>query len=104
MLLPMQHHDEFQDTHRAAPPDAANDDDRWRHARGWALVLSIAFVARSADNAQLARGRSPHPRRRAHLGEGLQVRGRAGSIRLARQRSTAAIRRRGRSARSRVPR
>lgn len=54
MLLPAQHHDEFQDAYRAAAPDAADDDDHWRRAQGWALVPSIAFVAHSVDNAQLA--------------------------------------------------
>jgi hypothetical protein len=54
MLLPAQQHDAFQDVYRAAAPDAADDEDRWRRARGWALVLSIAFLAHSADNAQLA--------------------------------------------------
>ncbi len=54
MLLPARHRDAFQDAYRAAAPDAADDDDRWRRARGWALVLSIAFLAHSADNTQLA--------------------------------------------------
>lgn len=54
MLLPAQQHDAFQDAYRAAAPDAADDEDRWRRARGWALALSIAFLAHSADNAQLA--------------------------------------------------
>jgi hypothetical protein len=29
------------------------DDDIWVRARGWALTLSLAFLAHSADNPQL---------------------------------------------------
>jgi hypothetical protein len=31
-----------------------DDDHLWQRARGWAVVLSLAFVAHSADNPQLA--------------------------------------------------
>ena len=54
MLLPAACHYAFRDAYRAAAPDAVDDDDRWRRARGWALALSIAFLAHSADNPQLA--------------------------------------------------
>ena len=54
MQLPAAHHAAFQNAYRAATPDAAHDDHRWTRARGWALALSTAFLAHSADNPQLA--------------------------------------------------
>ncbi len=54
MMLPLADHAAFRTAYRAAIPDAGDDDDRWARARGWALALSIAFLAHSADNPQLA--------------------------------------------------
>jgi aminoglycoside phosphotransferase (APT) family kinase protein len=53
MLLPAEHHDAFRNTYRDAASRAA-DDDIWVRARGWALTLSLAFLAHSADNPQLS--------------------------------------------------
>jgi aminoglycoside phosphotransferase (APT) family kinase protein len=41
---------------RAVLRDAAGDidDDTWRRARGWALALSLAYIANSANHPQLA--------------------------------------------------
>lgn len=54
MLLPAELHDVFQDAYRAAGRSELDDVDLWARARGWALVLSLAFLAHSADNPQLA--------------------------------------------------
>jgi aminoglycoside phosphotransferase (APT) family kinase protein len=52
MLLPAEYHDAFQNAYRAAGEHAA-DDNSWTRARGWALALSLVFLAHSADNPQL---------------------------------------------------
>jgi aminoglycoside phosphotransferase (APT) family kinase protein len=49
MLLPTGCHDAFWGAYRAASGHAAGDGGRAR-ARGWALALSLAFLAHSADN------------------------------------------------------
>jgi len=54
MLLPAEHHDAFRNIYRTAASHAV-DDDIWVRARGWALTLSLAFLAHSADNPQLSR-------------------------------------------------
>jgi aminoglycoside phosphotransferase (APT) family kinase protein len=53
MLLPTECHDVFQNAYRAAGQYAA-DGSIWARARGWALALSLVFLAHSADNPQLA--------------------------------------------------
>ncbi|SIM50621.1 aminoglycoside phosphotransferase family protein [Micromonospora cremea] len=53
MLLPAECHGAFQDAYRAANEYAAHDDT-WARARGWALALSLAFLAHSADNPLMA--------------------------------------------------
>jgi aminoglycoside phosphotransferase (APT) family kinase protein len=53
MMLPAKHHDAFRHTYRNAASHTA-DDDIWVRARGWALTLSLAFLAHSADNPQLS--------------------------------------------------
>lgn len=53
MLLPAECHGAFRDAYRAAGEDAAGDGT-WTRARGWALALSLAFLANSADGPQLA--------------------------------------------------
>ena len=53
MLLPADYHGAFQSAYRGAGQDAASDDI-WTRARGWALALTLAFLAHSADNPQLA--------------------------------------------------
>ena len=53
MLLPAGCHDAFRDAYRAAgahPVDAVT----WARARAWALALSLAFLAHSADNPLIA--------------------------------------------------
>jgi aminoglycoside phosphotransferase (APT) family kinase protein len=49
MLLPAEHHGAFQDAYRAASVYAAGGE-LWVRARGWALALSLVFLAHSADN------------------------------------------------------
>lgn len=53
MLLPRDCHGAFADAYRAASQNAATDD-LWARARGWALALSLAFLANSADNEEIA--------------------------------------------------
>jgi len=53
MLLPAECHDAFRDAYRAAGQDAAGAETCAR-ARGWALALSLAFLANSADNPMIA--------------------------------------------------
>jgi len=53
MLLPARYHDDFRGAYRAAGQHAASDDT-WARARGWALALSVAMLANSADNPQIA--------------------------------------------------
>ena len=53
MLLPAECHGAFRDTYRAAGGHAAGDGG-WARARGWALALSLAFLAHSADNPLIA--------------------------------------------------
>jgi hypothetical protein len=48
MLLPARSHATFRQAYGNA------DADLWTRARGWALVLSLAFLAHSADNALIA--------------------------------------------------
>ena len=53
MFLPARHHHEFRAAYHAASghPDS---DDTWARARGWALALSLAILAHSADNPLMA--------------------------------------------------
>src|SRR5215472_401941 len=53
MLLPAGYHPAFRDAYRAAAQHPAGDD-MWARARGWALALSLVFLAHSADNPLLA--------------------------------------------------
>ncbi|GII33948.1 aminoglycoside phosphotransferase family protein [Planotetraspora mira] len=53
MLLPADCHDAFQNAYRAAA-EYVPDDHIWARARGWALALSLAFLAHSADNPLIA--------------------------------------------------
>ena len=53
MLLPAECHDAFRDAYRAAGQHSAGAD-MWARARGWALALSLAFLANSADNPMIA--------------------------------------------------
>lgn len=53
MLLPADCHDAFRHAYLAAGKHAASDGI-WARARGWALALSLVFLAHSADNPQLA--------------------------------------------------
>jgi aminoglycoside phosphotransferase (APT) family kinase protein len=53
MLLPAGCHDAFTGAYRAASGHAAGDGG-WARARGWALALSLAFLAHSADNPLIA--------------------------------------------------
>jgi aminoglycoside phosphotransferase (APT) family kinase protein len=53
MLLPAACHPAFRDAYRAAARHPAGDD-MWARARGWALALSLVFLAHSADNPLLA--------------------------------------------------
>ena len=53
MLLPAEFHGAFRDAYRAASGHAAGDDT-WARARGWALGLSLAMLANSADNPLMA--------------------------------------------------
>jgi len=52
MLLPARYHDDFRSAYRTADQHAASDDT-WARARGWALALSLAMLANSADNPQI---------------------------------------------------
>jgi aminoglycoside phosphotransferase (APT) family kinase protein len=52
MLLPADCHDAFRGAYRAAGQHGASDDS-WARARGWALALSLAILAHSADNPVL---------------------------------------------------
>jgi aminoglycoside phosphotransferase (APT) family kinase protein len=67
MLLPAGFHGAFRDAYRAASGPAA-DDDTWARARGWALGLSLAMLANSADNPLMAE--IGHRTMGAVLGEG----------------------------------
>lgn len=53
MLLPAGHRDEFRDAY-GRNARFSLDDPMWTRARGWALALSLAFLANSADNALIA--------------------------------------------------
>ena len=53
MLLPADCRGAFRDAYRAAGGHAEGDDT-WARARGWALALSLAFLAHSADNPVIA--------------------------------------------------
>jgi aminoglycoside phosphotransferase (APT) family kinase protein len=53
MFLPAQCHDDFWNAYRATG-GCASDPALWARARGWALALSLVFLAYSADNPQLA--------------------------------------------------
>jgi aminoglycoside phosphotransferase (APT) family kinase protein len=53
MLLPADRRGAFRDAYRAASGHA-DGDDLWARARGWALALSLAFLAHSADNPLIA--------------------------------------------------
>jgi aminoglycoside phosphotransferase (APT) family kinase protein len=52
MLLPAGHHGAFRDAYGAANAHGV-DEHTWARVRGWALVLSMVFLAHSADNPQL---------------------------------------------------
>ncbi len=58
MLLPAECHDAFQAAYRAASGYPASgypgSEGIWVRARGWALALSLAFLAHSADNPLMA--------------------------------------------------
>jgi aminoglycoside phosphotransferase (APT) family kinase protein len=54
MLLPAEYYGTFRSAYHGAGQDASTDD-LWTRARGWALALSLVFLAHSADNPQLAR-------------------------------------------------
>jgi aminoglycoside phosphotransferase (APT) family kinase protein len=54
MLLPAADHGTFRAAYRAAGGPAASEGI-WDRARGWALALSLVFLAHSADNAAMAR-------------------------------------------------
>jgi aminoglycoside phosphotransferase (APT) family kinase protein len=62
MLLPARYHDDFRTAYRMAHRTAAHrtagqhaaGDDTWARARGWALALSLAMLANSADNPRIA--------------------------------------------------
>jgi len=53
MLLPADCRGAFRDAYRAAGGHAEGDGT-WARARGWALALSLAFLAHSADNPLIA--------------------------------------------------
>jgi len=55
MLLPLPSHGPFRDAYRIARNGSAGpmDEALWTRARGWALVLAIAFLAYSADNPRM---------------------------------------------------
>jgi aminoglycoside phosphotransferase (APT) family kinase protein len=53
MLLPTSEHASLRDGYRTTN-DAAIDDHTWARARGWALALSLAMLAHSADNPMMA--------------------------------------------------
>jgi len=53
MLLPADRRGAFRDAYRAASGHA-DGDDLWARARGWALALSLACLANSADNPLIA--------------------------------------------------
>jgi aminoglycoside phosphotransferase (APT) family kinase protein len=53
MLLPADSRSAFWHTYAAASRHPA-DDGLWIRARGWALVLSVAFLGQSADNPLIA--------------------------------------------------
>jgi len=53
ILLPADQRDAFRRAYRAVAWPLG-DDDAWARARGWALVLSLAFLAHSADNPRMA--------------------------------------------------
>jgi aminoglycoside phosphotransferase (APT) family kinase protein len=53
MLLPAEYHEAFRNAYRVTGAGAAGDST-WARARGWALALSLVFLAHSADNPQLA--------------------------------------------------
>ena len=52
MLWPAEWHDDFRNAYRAAGGCAA-DAGIWARARGWALALSLVFLAHSADSPHL---------------------------------------------------
>lgn len=53
MLLPPAEHATFRGSYGECN-GAAIDDDTWLRAQGWAIVLSVAFLAHSADNPLMA--------------------------------------------------
>jgi aminoglycoside phosphotransferase (APT) family kinase protein len=52
MLLPADCHDAFRSAYAGAAGHAA-DGSLWARASGWALALSVAFLAHSADNPEI---------------------------------------------------
>src|SRR5215470_16935962 len=53
MLLPAEDHKAFQDAYRATATYRV-DDACWARAKGWALTMSLVYLANSADNALIA--------------------------------------------------
>lgn len=53
MLLPPAEHAALRAGYRTAN-GAGLDDETWARARGWALALSLVFLAHSADNPMMA--------------------------------------------------
>lgn len=53
MMLPAQHHGAFQDAYAEAGQVPAGDA-LWARAKGWALELSLVYLAHSADNPLIA--------------------------------------------------
>jgi aminoglycoside phosphotransferase (APT) family kinase protein len=53
MLLPPECHGAFRAAYRSAS-GYPGSDDTWARARGWALALSLAILAHSADNPLMA--------------------------------------------------
>lgn len=53
MLLPAECHAAFRNAYRAAGQHPAGAE-MWARARGWALALSLTFLANSADNPMIA--------------------------------------------------
>ena len=50
MLLPADNHETFQNAYRASAGHQA-DHACWARAKGWALAMSLVYLANAADNA-----------------------------------------------------
>jgi aminoglycoside phosphotransferase (APT) family kinase protein len=53
MLLPAEHHETFRNVYRGSASHPA-DDACWARAKGWALAMSLVYLANSADHALIA--------------------------------------------------